>query len=219
MGHEPILPVPPVQQGDALGGQSAIVKVFPIELDIVAHPLTVAESDGAVIGIAVNMVTSIKLLDILELIPVDLFRSIHRQADIIKEERIDLRQRKLVHVVYFVSLCIYIVEGLQFLLGQGHFRPHAIVKQVEHVDLPRVSIQAGEELVMEVAVGLAIVSRHFSVEKVIVEVSQLLLGEGLGGQTVRPVTELVGENVESAVRLRLHCDLCPDLFPGTGGIH
>ena len=49
---------------------------------------------------------------------------------------------------------------------------------------------------MEVAVGLAIVSRHFAVEKVIVEVSQLLLGEGLGGQTVRPVTELVGENVE-----------------------
>ena len=91
VGHEPILPVPPVQQGDALGIDAAVVEVFPVELDIVAHPLAVAEGDGTVVGIAVDMVVGVKLLDIPELIPIDPLRLIQRQANIIKEERVDLR--------------------------------------------------------------------------------------------------------------------------------
>ena len=104
-------------------------------------------------------------------------------------------------------------------MGQGYFRPHAIVEQIKHVDLPGVGIQAGDELVVEVNVSPAIVSGHFTVEEVIVEVGQLLFSEGLGRQALRTVTELVGEDVESAVSLGLHSGLCPDLFPGTGGIH
>ena len=61
----------------------------------------------------------------------------------------------------FISLRVYIVEGLQFLLGQGYFRPHAIVEQIKHVDLPGVGIQAGEELVVEVDVSPADRQRSF----------------------------------------------------------
>ena len=73
---------------------------------------------------------------------------------------------------------------------------------------------------MVVYVCHAVFISCFAVEELRVEEGQLLAGQGTGGeQSVRPVTELIGADMESAVFLRLHRDFGPDFFIGTGSIH
>ena len=74
---------------------------------------------------------------------------------------------------------------------------------------------------MVVCVCHAVFISCFAVEELRVEEGQLLAGQGtaLPQQAIGPMAELIGEDMEAAVFLRLHRDLGPDLLPGTGGIH
>ena len=220
VGHEPVLPVPPIQQGDALVGLAAVIEILPVELDIIAPPLAAGEGDGAVIGVPVGVVVGVILRQVVKGVQIHLIGLGQRQTGVLQQESVHIRPGKLVGGADLAAVLRQHPQLFQFLLTGRLPDSAAVIEQVVQVDLLGRVVQAGEELVVGIgphhAVNIRVVIEKFRVEE-----GQLLPGEGTGHpqQVIRPAADLVGEDAEPAAGLRFHRNLCPDLFPGTGGVY
>ena len=220
VGHEPVLPVPPIQQGDALVGLAAVIEILPVELDIIAPPLAAGEGDGAVIGVPVGVVVGVILRQVVKGVQIHLIGLGQRQTGVLQQESVHIRPGELVGGADLAAVLRQHPQLFQFLLTGRLPDSAAVIEQVVQVDLLGRVVQAGEELVVGIgphhAVNIRVVIEKFRVEE-----GQLLPGEGTGHpqQVIRPAADLVGEDAEIAVRLRFHSDFRPDLFPGTGGVY
>ena len=220
VGHEPVLPVPPIQQGDALVGLAAVIEILPVELDIIAPPLAAGEGDGAVIGVPVGVVVGVILRQVVKGVQIHLIGLGQRQTGVLQQESVHIRPGELVGGADLAAVLRQHPQLFQLLLTGRLPDSAAVIEQIVQVDLLGHVVQAGEELVVGIgphhAVNIRVVIEKFRVEE-----GQLLPGEGTGHpqQVIRPAADLVGEDAEPAVRLRFHSDFRPDLFPGTGGVY
>ena len=220
VGHEPVLPVPPIQQGDALVGLAAVIEILPVELDIIAPPLAAGEGDGAVIGVPVGVVVGVILRQVVKGVQIHLIGLGQRQTGVLQQESVHIRPGELVGGADLAAVLRQHPQLFQFLLTGRLPDSAAVIEQVVQVDLLGHVVQAGEELVVGIgphhAVNIRVVIEKFRVEE-----GQLLPGEGTGHpqQVIRPAADLVGEDAEIAAGLRFRRNLCPDLFPGTGGVY
>ena len=220
VGHEPVLPVPPIQQGDALVGLAAVIEILPVELDIIAPPLAAGEGDGAVIGVPVGVVVGVILRQVVKGVQIHLIGLGQRQTGVLQQESVHIRPGELVGGADLAAVLRQHPQLLQFCLAGRLPCTDAVVEQVEQVDALGTIVQAGEELVVERGLYTAGFVGGLTVEKLRVEKGQLLAGQGTGGQqSIRPIAKLVGAEFKAAARLGDHRDLGPDLLPGTGGIH
>ena len=220
VGHEPVLPVPPIQQGDALVGLAAVIEILPVELDIIAPPLAAGEGDGAVIGVPVGVVVGVILRQVVKGVQIHLIGLGQRQTGVLQQESVHIRPGELVGGADLAAVLRQHPQLFQLLLTGRLPDSAAVIEQIVQVDLLGHVVQAGEELVVGIgphhAVNIRVVIEKFRVEE-----GQLLPGEGTGHpqQVIRPAADLVGEDAEPAAGLRFHRNLCPDLFPGTGGVY
>ena len=220
VGHEPVLPVPPIQQGDALVGLAAVIEILPVELDIIAPPLAAGEGDGAVIGVPVGVVVGVILRQVVKGVQIHLIGLGQRQTGVLQQESVHIRPGELVGGADLAAVLRQHPQLFQLLLTGRLPDSAAVIEQVVQVDVLRAGIQAGEELVVERVLHAAGFVGGLTVEKLRVEKGQLLAGQGTGGQqSIRPIAKLVGAEFKAAARLGDHRDLGPDLLPGTGGIH
>ena len=221
VGHEPILSIPPVQQGNALVGFAAVIEILPVELDIIAPPLAAGKGDGAVVGVALGQIVGIIARQVVKRVQIHLVGLRQRQAGVFQQEGVHSRRGQLIGGADLAAVRRQHAQLLQFCLAGGFPCTDAVVEQVEQVEVLGTIVQAGEELVMVVCVCHAVFISCFAVEELRVEEGQFLAGQGtaLPKQAIWPMAELIGEDMEAAVFLRLHRDLGPDFLPGTGGIH
>ena len=220
MGHEPILPIPPVQQSDALVGFAAVVKILPVKPDIAALPLTAGKGDRAVVGVALGQIVGVIVRQVVKRVQIHLVGLRQRQAGVFQQKGVHSCRGQLIGGADLAAVRRQHAQLLQFCLTGCLPGTNAVIEQVEQVDVLRAGIQAGEELVVERVLHAAGFVGGLTVEKLRVEKGQLLAGQGAGGQqSVRPGAKLVGADLEAAARLGDHRDLGPDLLPGTGGIH
>ena len=220
VGHEPVLPVPPIQQGDALVGLAAVIEILPVELDIIAPPLAAGEGDGAVIGVPVGVVVGVILRQVVKGVQIHLIGLGQRQTGVLQQESVHIRPGELVGGADLAAVLRQHPQLFQLLLTGRLPDSAAVIEQVVQVDLLGHVVQAGEELVVGIGPHHA-VSIRVVIEKFRVEEGQLLPGEGTGHpqQVIRPAADLVGEDAEPAAGLRFRRNLCPDLLPGSGGVH
>ena len=86
VGHEPILPIPPVQQSDALVGFAAVVKILPVKPDIAALPLTAGKGDRAVVGVALGQIVGVIVRQVVKRVQIHLVGLRQRQAGVFQQE-------------------------------------------------------------------------------------------------------------------------------------
>ena len=220
VGHEPILSLAPVQQGNALVGFAAVIEILPVKPDIAAIPLTAGKGDGAVVGVALGQIVGVIVRQIVKRVQIHLVGLRQRQAGVFQQEGVHSRRGQLISRADLAAVRRQHTQLLQLRLTGRLPCTDAVVEQVEQVEVLGTIVQAGEKLVMVVYVCHAVFISCFAVEELRVEEGQLLAGQetALPQQAIGPMAELIGEDMEAAVFLRLHRDLGPDLLPGTGGI-
>ena len=86
MGHKPILPIPPIQQSDALVGFAAVVKILPVKPDIAALPLTAGKGDGAVVGVALGQIVGVIVRQVVKRVQIHLVGLRQRQAGVFQQK-------------------------------------------------------------------------------------------------------------------------------------
>ena len=96
VGHEPVLPVPPIQQGDALVGFAAVVKILPVKPDIAALPLTAGKGDGAVVGVALGQIVGVIVRQVVKRVQIHLVGLRQRQAGVFQQEGVHSRRGQLI---------------------------------------------------------------------------------------------------------------------------
>ena len=182
VGDEPVSTVSPVLKGHtgpAIGkevslrsGEEASGGVV-IEPDGIALTLSGPDGDDAgSVGIAVEVVIGVILRQIGEAAHAKGLGIRQGQAGVFLQNSVHIRRGQLRQVHLRVHA---LVEGIYHLLpllrADGAGQPGAVVKQLVHVDVLGLFVKGGEELITDL--------RGAVIEKFIVEVGQLLPGQGL----------------------------------------
>ena len=94
--HEPILPLAPVQQNDALIGFAAVEIILPVKPDIAALPLATGKGDGAVVGVALGQIVGVIVRQVVKRVQIHLVGLRQRQAGVFQQKGVHSRRGQLI---------------------------------------------------------------------------------------------------------------------------